>query len=220
MAPDRTNFPHISPSANFGRPFRKNSANSRYGTFPLCQCAMLFSIGTSSPPVSFTASGGSGSITSLTTGLAGQMPPRFSKDFCAPAAWTATPAKTARRNAKKLPWEIGFINASRIAVHPFRCINYWRRGRDSNPRTLSGQRFSRPPRSTTPPPLLKVTCARPGRTGAYYTKNLAQMRITSGDPCKRRHPSCRSSPGRTCPRQPHGPCPTDAVRPSAARPRD
>ena len=30
----------------------------------------------------------------------------------------------------------------------------WRRGRDSNPRTREGQRFSRPPRSTTPPPLL------------------------------------------------------------------
>ncbi len=31
----------------------------------------------------------------------------------------------------------------------------WRRARDSNPRTLSGQRFSRPPLSTTQPALLK-----------------------------------------------------------------
>src|SRR5690606_30184917 len=30
----------------------------------------------------------------------------------------------------------------------------WRRGWDSNPRTLSGLRFSRPARSTTLPPLL------------------------------------------------------------------
>jgi site-specific DNA recombinase len=29
----------------------------------------------------------------------------------------------------------------------------WRRGRDSNPRTLAGQRFSRPPLSTAQPPL-------------------------------------------------------------------
>ncbi len=30
---------------------------------------------------------------------------------------------------------------------------FWRRGRDSNPRTVAGQRFSRPPLSTTQPPL-------------------------------------------------------------------
>ncbi len=33
-------------------------------------------------------------------------------------------------------------------------LNNWRRGRDSNPRTLTGQRFSRPPLSTAQPPLL------------------------------------------------------------------
>ncbi len=38
-------------------------------------------------------------------------------------------------------------------IHPSNCLNYWRRGRDSNPRTLTGQRFSRPPPSTTRPPL-------------------------------------------------------------------
>src|SRR3569832_513218 len=32
-------------------------------------------------------------------------------------------------------------------------LRYWRRGRDSNPRTLAGQRFSRPPLSTAQPPL-------------------------------------------------------------------
>ena len=30
---------------------------------------------------------------------------------------------------------------------------FWRRGWDSNPRTVAGQRFSRPPLSTTQPPL-------------------------------------------------------------------
>ncbi len=33
--------------------------------------------------------------------------------------------------------------------------NLWRRGWDSNPRTLSGQRFSRPPDSATLAPLRK-----------------------------------------------------------------
>ena len=32
-------------------------------------------------------------------------------------------------------------------------LNNWRRGRDSNPRTVARQRFSRPPPSTTRPPL-------------------------------------------------------------------
>ena len=36
--------------------------------------------------------------------------------------------------------------------HPF-CIVIKRRGRDSNPRSLAAQRFSRPPQSTTLPPL-------------------------------------------------------------------
>ncbi len=37
---------------------------------------------------------------------------------------------------------------------PLGCLSiYWRRGRDSNPRTVAGQRFSRPPLSTTQPPL-------------------------------------------------------------------
>ncbi len=31
----------------------------------------------------------------------------------------------------------------------------WRRGRDSNPRYVAAQRFSRPPQSATLPPLLK-----------------------------------------------------------------
>ncbi len=32
-------------------------------------------------------------------------------------------------------------------------VKFWRRDRDSNPRTLSGQRFSRPPLSTAQPSL-------------------------------------------------------------------
>ena len=64
IAPDRTNLPHISPSANCGRPRRKNSAKAWYGTFPLCQWTMELSTSAFSPPVSFTAPGGSGERTS------------------------------------------------------------------------------------------------------------------------------------------------------------
>ena len=39
--------------------------------------------------------------------------------------------------------------------HPF-CIVIERRGRDSNPRSLAAQRFSRPPQSTTLPPLQRT----------------------------------------------------------------
>ncbi len=40
---------------------------------------------------------------------------------------------------------------------PARGLYYvWRRGRDSNPRTVARQRFSRPPLSTTQPPLQTV----------------------------------------------------------------
>ena len=39
--------------------------------------------------------------------------------------------------------------------HPF-CIVILRRGRDSNPRSLAAQRFSRPPQSTTLPPLQRT----------------------------------------------------------------
>ena len=35
---------------------------------------------------------------------------------------------------------------------------FWRRERDSNPRNLSVQRFSRPPQSTTLPSLLEIGC--------------------------------------------------------------
>ena len=45
---------------------------------------------------------------------------------------------------------------------------FWRRERDSNPRKLSLQRFSRPPRSTTPPSLhIKFYCLRVGERGAF-----------------------------------------------------
>lgn len=33
------------------------------------------------------------------------------------------------------------------------CCRFWRKGRDSNPRSLSAHRFSRPARSTTLPPF-------------------------------------------------------------------
>ena len=51
-------------------------------------------------------------------------------------------------------------------------LNYlWRRERDSNSRTLSGQRFSRPPQSAALPPLL-VSVIASGRGGGPRTPNL------------------------------------------------
>ena len=47
----------------------------------------------------------------------------------------------------------------------------WRRGRDSNPRKLSLQRFSRPPHSTTLPPLRYGVVKSIGRTGGIRTPN-------------------------------------------------
>src|SRR5262245_47067066 len=47
----------------------------------------------------------------------------------------------------------------------------WRRGRDSNPRTLAGQRFSRPPPSTARPPLLY----RPARRGPRARAALPEI---------------------------------------------
>ena len=46
----------------------------------------------------------------------------------------------------------------------------WRRGRDSNPRKLALQRFSRPPHSTTLPPL-RYGAKSIGRTGGIRTPN-------------------------------------------------
>ena len=46
----------------------------------------------------------------------------------------------------------------------------WRRGRDSNPRKLALQRFSRPPHSTTLPPL-RSGVKTIGRTGGIRTPN-------------------------------------------------
>ena len=47
----------------------------------------------------------------------------------------------------------------------------WRRGRDSNPRKLALQRFSRPPHSTTLPPLRYGVVKSIGRTGGIRTPN-------------------------------------------------
>ncbi len=75
---------------------------------------------------------------------------------------------------------------------PWRGLFYvWRRARDSNPRTLSGQRFSRPPHSTTLPALLKICgdVVTPCLTLAYYnhfghrvTLNSVTLRIEKPGP--------------------------------------
>ena len=60
------------------------------------------------------------------------------------------------RNAKNPLKHWGFLKSKRTTSRwlSLFALQKWRRGRDSNPRTREGQRFSRPPRSTTPPPLL------------------------------------------------------------------
>ena len=56
----------------------------------------------------------------------------------------------------------------------------WRRGRDSNPRNLSAQRFSRPPQSTTLPPLRDDVLVRQGRSGTEGSRLAKHVRFSSG----------------------------------------
>ena len=73
-------------------------------------------------------------------------------------------ARTFRRRRKTLsvefknPWNIVADFNSQCSPAHAACsensqISNWRRGRDSNPRAPKGKRFSRPPHSTTLPPL-------------------------------------------------------------------
>ena len=48
-----------------------------------------------------------------------------------------------------------------------------RRGRDSNPRCLAAQRFSRPPQSTTLPPLQRTKVQVFSLTTKYFCKNFS-----------------------------------------------
>ena len=63
------------------------------------------------------------------------------------------------RNAKNPLKHWGFLKSKRTTSRwlSLFALQKWRRGRDSNPRTREGQRFSRPPLSTTQPPLRKHT---------------------------------------------------------------
>ncbi len=48
---------------------------------------------------------------------------------------------------------LGHVANGLVQINRLRRTNRWRRGRDSNPRRLAPQRFSRPPHSTALPPL-------------------------------------------------------------------
>ncbi len=50
------------------------------------------------------------------------------------------------------------------------CFSIQRRGRDSNPRSLAAQRFSRPPQSTTLPPLQRTKVHHFSETTKYFLK--------------------------------------------------
>ena len=59
------------------------------------------------------------------------------------------------KNAWEIPAKFNAERRSREVTNAlFSESTNWRRGRDSNPRTLASQRFSRPPLSTAQPPLL------------------------------------------------------------------
>ena len=63
-----------------------------------------------------------------------------------------------------------------------RCQGNWRRGRDSNPRTREGQRFSRPPLSATQPPLhIRSSILLPTLPVSAGTRLIPPL--YSGHPC-------------------------------------
>ena len=63
----------------------------------------------------------------------------------------------SRINRRRLPVVcVRFPKPFQFLAHSAKNPN-WRRGWDSNPRSLAAQRFSRPPRSSTPAPLLVVS---------------------------------------------------------------
>ena len=87
---------------------------------------------------------------------------RESENLCI-SAKHPTPANAKQRglflnhHPKNTPiyWAFYKNKKSRSSSDSLFALPPWRRGRDSNPRTLAGQRFSRPPLSTTQPPLQK-----------------------------------------------------------------
>ena len=55
-------------------------------------------------------------------------------------------------------WEGPVLFTKRKGAPFLELLSFLRRERDSNPRSLSAQRFSRPPQSTTLPSLLEIGC--------------------------------------------------------------
>ena len=51
-------------------------------------------------------------------------------------------------------------------------LSSWRRERDSNPRSLSAQRFSRPPQSTTLPSLQRIQNTRFSKSAAKVQQKM------------------------------------------------
>ena len=76
------------------------------------------------------------------------------------------------RNAKTPLKHWGFLKSKRTTSRwlSLFALRNWRRGRDSNPRTLAGQRFSRPPLSTTQPPLQNSSHLIKHKRCEYYIK--------------------------------------------------
>jgi hypothetical protein len=76
----------------------------------------------------------------------------------------------------------------------------WRRGRDSNPRALSGQRFSRPPPSTARPPLrtfsvsTAVPTARSNASRQYRLRLVPVLELNGGCRCSKGHSARASYP--------------------------
>ena len=79
------------------------------------------------------------------------------------------------RNAKTPLKHWGFLKSKRTTSRwlSLFALQKWRRGRDSNPRTLAGQRFSRPPLSTTQPPLQCLSIFDLKQICVYYIIFLA-----------------------------------------------
>ncbi len=84
----------------------------------------------------------------------------------------------------KIACPMTFHLQNRHAPEPRQILN-WRRDRDSNPGTLTRQRFSRPPQSTTLPPLRSAgkPCVLPG------FRDFKPLALTIEIPIERTNPS-------------------------------
>ena len=83
--------------------------------------------------------------------------------------FTADPKNHTRNTEKLFECNKGCKPRNLRDLHPYR-----RRGRDSNPRKLALQRFSRPPQSTTLPPLQYVSLAPSSVAQRYEILSIRQ----------------------------------------------